>query len=331
MQRNTACFIGHHLLRSRGLNPDNPVTPLVEWIVLSEHLWGKAEQAFDARLSTWKALREQGQAVEELATYWCLADELRALEKEVAKARQAAMPLPILWPLGPIAQQLAALDSLVQQELATLRIVHVLVLRFVIGAALDDSSPSGKAAKSLMRNVLNLKPTETRLIALWETVIRAADRDSSKLVGSTRSYVRQGIKWKARDLEKQDKGLPHGLTAHGHSAAERDQMALNTDCDIKSNSGRDIRSNIDCDGEFSEDREDPDFNMIESLDSERLHDFLRPLVPLLYQKANDSEKRLLVRLLIEGMDPSEAWEKRSHYNGLVNKGKRVRKAHSGNR
>jgi hypothetical protein len=57
MQRYEACSIGHRRLRSRGLNPDNPVTPLVDSLVLSEHLWGNAEQAFDARLSTWRALR----------------------------------------------------------------------------------------------------------------------------------------------------------------------------------------------------------------------------------------------------------------------------------
>jgi hypothetical protein len=49
MQRYEACSIGHRRLRSRGLNPDNPVTPLVDSLVLSEHLWGNAEQAFDAR------------------------------------------------------------------------------------------------------------------------------------------------------------------------------------------------------------------------------------------------------------------------------------------
>lgn len=66
MQRNTASFIGHHPPRSKGPNPDNPVTPLVEWIVPSRHLWDTAEQAFDARQNTWRALRERSQAVEEL-------------------------------------------------------------------------------------------------------------------------------------------------------------------------------------------------------------------------------------------------------------------------
>lgn len=331
MQRNPACFIGHHLLRSKGLNPDNPVTPLVEWIVLSEHLSGKLEQVLDARPSIWRVLHERGQAVEELGTYWRLADELRPLEKAVAAARQAATPLPSLWPLAPIAQQLATLDSLVQRELATLRILHVLVLIYAIGAALDDSSASGQAAKSLMRRVLNLEPTDTRLVALWENVILAASRDIRKLVGSTRSYVRQGVKWKTRDLEEQDEGLPHGLTARGHDAAERDRVALNIDCDMKSNSGRDIRSNIDCDGEFSEDRDDPEFNMIESLDSDRLHDSLRSLVPVLIQRLSPSQKQLLEAVLLQGKDPSKAWKSRSDWNGLVSKAKRVGKAHSGSR
>jgi hypothetical protein len=209
--------------------------------------------------------------------------------------------------------------------------LHVLVLLFSIGAALDDSSPSGQAAKSVLRQVLNLKPTETRLIALWEKVVRDAGRDISKLVGCTRSYVRQGIEWKTRDLEERDEGLPHGLTAHGHSAAERDQMALNTDCDIKSNSGRDIRSNIDCDGEFSEDRDDPEFNIIEVLDSGRLHDDLRSFLPELIQRLNFRQKQLLEAVLLQGIEPSKAWKSRADWNGLVSKAKRVRKAHAGDR
>ncbi len=331
MQQNTACFIGHHLLRSRGLNPDNPVTPLVEWIVLSEHLWGKMEQARDARLNISRALHERGQAVEELDTYWRLADELRALEKKVATARQAATPIPSLWPLGPVAQQLATLDSLVHSELATFRILHVLVLLSVIGAALNDSSPSGQAAKSVLRRVLKLEPTETRLIALWEKVIRRPGSDISNLVGCSRSHVKKGVMWKTRDLEEQDEGLPHGLTARGHSAAERDQVALNTDCDIKSENGREIRSNIDCDNEISEDRDDPEFNMIESLDSDRIHDLLRSLLPELILRLSPSQKQLLEAVLLQGIDPSKAWENRSDWNGIGNKGKRIRKAHSGNR
>lgn len=323
MHQNTACSIGYHLLRSRGLNPDNQVTPLVEWIVLSEHLWGKLEQAFDARRNVWSALRDGRSAVDELATYWLLADELRALKKQVATAREAATPLPSLWPLGPIAQQLAALDSLVERELATFRILHVLVLLFVIGAAFSDLSPSGRAAKSVLRRVLKLEPTETRLIALWENVIRRPGRDISNLVGSTRSYVKKGVMWKTRDLEEQDEGLPHGLTARGHSAAERDKVARNTGCEIK--------SNIDCNGEFSEDRDDPEFNMIESLDSDRLHDSLRSLVPELIQRLSSRQKKLLEAVLLQGIDPSKAWAKRSDWNGLVSKAKRVRKAHSGNR
>jgi hypothetical protein len=313
MQRNTACFIGHHLLRSRGLNPDNPATPLVELIVLSEHLWGKLEQAFDARLSTWRALRERGQAVAELATYWRLADELRALDKEVATARQVATPLPSLWPIRPVAQRLTALDSLVQRELATFRILHVLVLIYAIGAALDDSSPSGQAAKAVLRRVLNLKPTEARLIALWENVILGAAQDIRGLVGSTRSYVRQGVKWKTSELEKTDRGQPHGLTAHGHSAKERDRVAANVDQDI----------------DDPDDGGSREFNSIESLDPDRRHDLLNSLLPELIRRANPRQRELLEAVLLQGNDPSKAWKSRSDWNGLMNMAMRIGKAHSG--
>ena len=99
----------------------------------------------------------------------------------------------------------------------------------------------------------------------------------------------------------------------------------------KSNSERDIRSDTDRDGEFSEDRDDPEFDTVESLDSDRLHDSLRSLLPKLIQRLSPRQKQLLEAVRLQGLDPSKAWAKRSDWNGLVSKAKRIRKAHSGSR
>ena len=320
MQQNPACSIVHHLLRSKGLNLKNPATPLVEWSVLSDHLLGTLQQAFDARLRVLMALREQGQAVEELDRYWRLADETRTLAERVKTARDSAAPLPTLWPIGPVAEELRALDSIVQRQLRFFQILHALVVILAIDAALRD--PSGRTARTLIQQVLRLQPDQAHLIALWQKVIREGSSDIGRLVGSTRSYVGQGVEWQASKLEKTDRGLPHGLTAHGHSAEERDRVASNVDYDIN------VLDNVLDDGDGGE------FNSIESiesLDPDRRHDLRNALLPKLSRRANLSQKELLKAVLLQGEDPSKVWKSRSDWNGLMNKAARIGKAHSGNR
>ena len=92
MRPGAASYIGHHLLRARGPDPSNPATPLMEWLVRVDWLWGKLEEVLDSRALVWRALRTRGQAVEELDTYWRLADETLALERKLEQARSAAKP-----------------------------------------------------------------------------------------------------------------------------------------------------------------------------------------------------------------------------------------------